>query len=192
LFSSARRIAAPTVTTHDGSQIDTPEPFFQVRRFDAVRGQCQGFPVRLRGFRVAPQTPQEIRARRVVEAVALQIAGLPDRLDEPQALGEAAAHRDRDGVVQRHDRRGRVLEENRVERLDLAPVGLGRGLRARMEGADRGLELVRTRRTEREGGVEAREAFRDLAGLPERAVLLLERNELAADGDARVATRVRA
>ena len=92
---------------------------------------------------------------------------------------------DRDGPVQLDDRRAGEAGELAVERGDLGPVARLVGV----QGRDRRLHDVGAAAAQGEGPVEHRPPLGDLAGVPERAVLVGEQHQLAV-AEARLAAGV--
>ena len=80
---------------------------------------------------------------------------------------------------------GTIRASVAVERGDLHPVGLARVARGGVARGDRRLHLVRARLASPQRRLEQRDAFVDAGPVPDRAVLLLERHELAGVVDAR-------
>ena len=96
--------------------------------------------------------------------------GVPNRDRAPEHRGGVAAH----GIVGERD-------EVVVPGQDLWPVGLAGAPRVVVEGGDRGLDLVApwvTRvRLQGERRLQDTHAFGDLAGVPQAAVLSVERDD---------------
>ena len=91
----------------------------------------------------------------------------------------AFGHRHCDGPVELHNGRRLPPRELAVERGDLRPIRVLRPDCLRVEGRDRGLELVWPRPPQRERAVEQRCAALGQVAVPERAVLLLEQDEVS-------------
>jgi hypothetical protein len=93
-------------------------------------------------------------------------------------------HRDRDGSVKRDHRPRRDALEDLVDGKDLPPVGLPRAWRLVVDRGDRGLK-VGTSRLARQRLLDQRDALGDLGAVPQRAVLLGQRDEAAVRAGAR-------
>ncbi len=88
-------------------------------------------------------------------------------------------HRRGDGAIERHHRIvGHALEQA-IQRQNLRPVGVLGSRRFVVNGRDRGLQLIRANRTPGEGVGDERDAFRDGLPVPQGAILLRERDQIA-------------
>jgi hypothetical protein len=101
-------------------------------------------------------------------------------VDQPETGLRAVAHRDGCRPVERDDGRRPQREEPVVQRHDLRPVGVVRGVRLGMHGRDRGLDLIRPRRAEGERATEQRQPLLDLRAIPEPPILIGEEHHLSA------------
>ena len=99
-------------------------------------------------------------------------------------------HRDGDRVVERHHRVVRHPLEQAVERQDLRPVRVLGARRLVVHGGNRRLQLIRADRAARQRRRDQRDAFRDRPPIPQRAILLVERNQLAVSAGSRAAAGV--
>ena len=139
------------------------------------------------GFRVRRGRGRQVASQLVqVSAHGVPSVPLPEHLAQPVGLAkpggrvEEVAHRDR-----APEHRGGVLahrvvgERNElvVPGEDLRPVGLLCACRVVVEGGDGGLELVATRAPNRQCRLQDADALGDLAGVPQAAVLSVERDE---------------
>ena len=111
-------------------------------------------------------------------------------LDELQACLGRAREGQRGGAVDADDGRGCAAVQLGVERGDLRPVGRRGVGGGGVQRGDGGLQLVGPGRSWRQGLVERMGALGDPATVPERAVLAIQRDVLAAFVDARVAAGV--
>ena len=109
----------------------------------------------------------------------LELAGCGEAVDERETRLGTLGHRHRDGAVELDDRGRLEGGQLPVEHRDLPPVGGGRVGRARVQRGDRGLEQERAGLAHAQPPHEDRAALGDLLAVPERAVLLLERHEVA-------------
>ena len=96
--------------------------------------------VRGRGLRLAPHSPQQLRAHRVEQVVSLEI----EPIYQSQRLISAIDFRDDHGPIERNHRARRQRHPLIVDREDLAPVGVRRIARVTVDRVDGGLQLVRT------------------------------------------------
>jgi hypothetical protein len=85
-------------------------------------GKTEGPFVGSSGFNCSPQSPAEIRPRRVRQMVVPQIAQCEDGVDEHKTRQRTVAHRHRDSAVQFDYGRRIGPHEHVVERDDLSPV----------------------------------------------------------------------
>ncbi len=113
------------------------------------------------------------------EAVLAQGARGAEPIDARQPLFQPLRHGKGDRVVERHDGRRRQPDQLPVQIGDLGPIGVISRPRTRMSRCNCGLQLVGTRALVPQGLIELLQALRDLDPLPDRAVLILERHELA-------------
>ena len=152
----------------------------QVVSFDAL-GRSHG------GGRVLIGGRLELAAE-LVEVGADRVPLVPVAEGHPHSLGlretgaSAGDVSDRNGSVEDS---GRVIvlrivaegDQVVVPREDLWPVGLRRRPGVGVKRGDRGLDLVATRALLGERALQDRDTVGDLGGVPERAVLLVERDE---------------
>ncbi len=101
-------------------------------------------------------------------------------VEQLEAVTRSAHHRDGDRVIQLDHRVVGDRLEQPVEGEDLRPVGRVGGRRLVVDGRDRGLQLVRADRVARERLGDQRHALGDRLPVPERPILLRERDQLAA------------
>ena len=99
-------------------------------------------------------------------------------------------HGERDGVVQDDHRVIGHSFEHAVEREDLAPVGVFDARRLVVNGGNRRLQLVRAYRALRQRSLTSATPSAIACSVPERAVLLRQRDELAVRSGAREPARV--
>ena len=99
-------------------------------------------------------------------------------------------HRRRDRVIERDDRIVGHALEHLVQREDLRPVGILGARRLVVDGGDRRLQLILANATLRQRRAGERHAFGDGSPIPQRSILLVERNQLAIGSRARRTTRV--
>ena len=149
----------------------------------------EGALVRGAGVRRSPEPPAQLRARGVRETVVQQIAALEDGVDERQTRRRAVAHRHRDRAVQLDHRGGVRSRQHVVEADDLRPVGRGGGRRLGVHRRDRRLNRVRADPPRRQRPLHEPRALRDLIPVPQRAVLIVEQDQLARRRRARRAPR---
>ena len=109
-----------------------------------------------------------------------------DRVRQREPLACTVRERHRHRQVQLDDRRRGEVEQPAVEQRDLGPVRLVLGV----QGCDRRLQLVRARHPQRQPALERRARLRNLAGVPERPVLVVEEHESSGTGNPRVAACV--
>jgi hypothetical protein len=151
--------------------------------FGRVRGQSAGDAVGGRGFLVAAEAAQQVGAGRVEQVVAVQ----PRRtqvVHRRQARRRAADLGQRDGAVERDDRRGRERVELVVERQDGGPVGAVIGEGEGMDRVDRGLNLVRARLAALDARTDDGLALGDQLPVPQPPVLFGQPDQPAVGGDA--------
>ena len=121
----------------------------------------------------------------------LREAGIVVERREPlEADAGAVHHGGGDGLAEPHHRALRDLHEHAIEGEDLRPVG---GVRARglvVHGRDGGLDLIRTDNSARQRRAHEGHALLDLGSIPERAILLIERDELPVRSRSRGAPRI--
>jgi hypothetical protein len=96
-----------------------------------------------------------------------------------QTRGRPVGHRDGDRAVQFDDRTGRQADELPVQTNDLRPIGRRRVGRLSVDRRDRRLHLVDARTAAAQRPVEQRERLGDLATVPGRAVLILQRDQVS-------------
>ena len=77
-------------------------------------------------------------------------------------------------------------QERLVERGDLRPIRRGFGVQS----GDRRLQLIRARTSQSQGALERSLPCRDLLGVPEVSVLVLQEHERSVRSNARVASRI--
>ena len=118
--------------------------------------------------------PHRVEAVRLLEA-GVVVEGSEQR--EPGARAVDAGEGDR--AVECDDGARSDALQHLVQGEDLRPVGRRIRRRLVVHGRDRGLHLIRTDRPGAQGALDQGDALGDLAGIPERAVLLGERDELA-------------
>ena len=116
------------------------------------------------------------------EPVVAELRG--DLVDKSEPALRSVRHRDRDGAVQRHDRRRLDRAEPSVQERDLLPIRVRLGVQSR----DCSLQLIRARARQRERTLERGLAGGDLLLVPQRAVLVGEQHQAALVVDARRAT----
>ena len=124
------------------SDIEFGDAAAEVAAFDGVGGESQGALVAFAGLDVSGHAAEQIGAGGVIEVIRIEFAGDAEAVDQRQAVFEPGTHGDRDGVVQRDDRRGLERGENGIERGDLGPVGLSCGACFSVDRGDCGLELI--------------------------------------------------
>jgi hypothetical protein len=101
------------------------------------------------------------------------------RVEDRQAGVRAVRYAKRHGAVDRHDRRRVELGQGLVERRDLRPVGAVEVRRLGVQRGDRRLDHVGTGAPQLQRADERGAAVCDPARVPARAVLILERDEVA-------------
>jgi hypothetical protein len=117
-------------------------------------------------FLVAAEAAQQVGSGRVEQVVAVQ-ARKTQVVHRGQACRRAADLGQRDGAVERDDRRRRQRVQLVVERRDGAPVGAVKGGGEGVDRVDGGLELVRARLTALDARTDDRLAFCDQPPVPE-------------------------
>ena len=125
------------------------------------------------------------------QVVVVERAAGGQGVDQQQPRRRPLGHRDRDGAVERDDRRRQHAPELVVEQRDLAPVGrLGaRGLC--VHGGDRRLQRVGAgRAAQGQRALDERQRLADHGAVPAFAILVLEQHELAVAARAGGAPRV--
>ena len=128
------------------------------------------------------------------QVVVGELAPLGELVDQREPAIEVAGHRHRDGPVEPHDGRGHRQLERVIQRGDPAPFDVWLDVAAgdlglETVGADCGIGSRPPAPTNPTIG-EQRFGLRDLIVMPAAAVLILERDQVAARVDARVAAGV--
>ena len=111
-------------------------------------------------------------------------------LEEREPFGRSPRHRDRHRVVQRDHRVVGHTHEHAVERDDLRPVRVVGARGFVVHRRDRGLQEIRAHRAARHRVGHELHALRDRFLVPERSILLVERDDLAVRSRSRGAPRV--
>jgi hypothetical protein len=132
------------------------------------------------GHCAIPGALVEVAAHRVQPVVAGDPGIAIERRQQPESLCRPAHHGCGHGMVERHHRVVRHRLQQVVEPEDPGPVGRFRAPRRAVQPRDRGLELVGADGAARQGAGEDRGALGDAALVPAPAVLLVERDQLAA------------
>ena len=124
------------------------------------------------------------------QGVVGEIAARQDRVDQRETGGGAVAHRDGRGAIELDDRRGIRADEDVVEAGDLPPVGPVRRRRLGVDRRDRRLQRVRPEAPRRQRALDQRRSLGDLRAVPQRAILLVQQDDLAVRGRAPGAARL--
>src|SRR2546430_1501776 len=155
--NSLRRVGGPPRLLPSIDVVQSPAgrgPIEKQRALATVAGQRRGALELLAGLGAAAELRQEVAAHARQEVVPLE-RRLPDeRVDEREPGRRPVGHRERDGAVELHDRRG---GQQLVQGGDPRPVGLPGGTRPGVARRDGGLHRVRAA-TQRLGLVESGEA----------------------------------
>ena len=123
------------------------------------------------------------------QVVALELAGLGQRVDERESRARSLHHRHRRRAVERHDRRGLHPLEQLVEAHDLRPVGVLGARRLTVQRRDRRLQRERARALT-QTFLDEGQRLRDQRLVPAAAVLIFQQDEVAGVVQARLAPRV--
>ena len=81
------------------------QPSLEESPFRFLLRETEGPFVGVSGFRRSPQSPAEIRPRRMDQMIVPQIATCEDGVDERKTRQRAVMHRDRDSTIQLDYRR---------------------------------------------------------------------------------------
>jgi hypothetical protein len=119
------------------------QPAFEKAALAVIGRQRNRSSIARRRFYGPSEPAQEIGPRRMKKMVAVQIAGLGQRVDERERGFRSVHHGDRHCAVQRHDGRGLHPLEHIVEPDDLRPVRLFGAGRLTMQRRDRRLQRER-------------------------------------------------
>ena len=128
-------------------------------------GEAEGPFVGGLGVRRFPQSPTQIRPRRVRQVIVPQIASREDGVNEGKPRQRAITHRYRDGPIQLDHRRWLRPNQHVVESDDPGPVRAGRTGSLGMHGRDRRLERVRSDSARRQRPFHQRGPLRDLSSV---------------------------
>jgi len=126
-------------------------------------------------FGPARQTAQQIGPGCVELRIVIQRPG--KRFDLSQCGGQHTGFGQRHRAVLPDDRRRLHPQEAVVKQGDLASVGAAARFRLHMQGGDGGLDLKRTRRVARYCPVQQAQLLADHHGVPQAAILRLQRHE---------------
>ena len=140
--------------------------------------EAHRLPVGLRGFLVPSQASQELAPGGVEWVVAPENPHLAERLDLRKAGRGALEMSHPDRAVERDDRRGSARQERVVARDHFRPVGCGEAAGQRVARGDLGLEVVLGELVALGGLPEVLEPAPDHPRVPQRAVLLVQQQQL--------------
>ena len=155
------------------------ESSFQKTGFFGRAGQRDGRAIAFGSLKVATQPRQKIRATGVKGLVAREFAVVLNGGQQAQTSFWAIGIRQRQRLVDPQDRIGKSCVEHIIKRDDLRPVGCVETLGLRMDGANRRLQAITTRRRATLSSFRERHPLGNPRLIPSRAVLRLERHELA-------------
>jgi hypothetical protein len=125
---------------------------------------------------VAAEAAEQVGPDRVEQVVAVQLQAV----HQGERGGRALDLGHRDGPVEGHHRARGHGQELVVEGDDLPPVGVGQGRRVAVDGVDGGLELVGAGLVAAQAAPDDGLALGDAVAVPAAAVLVAQRDEVAA------------
>ena len=115
---------------------------------------------------------------------------LVERFEQRQSGTRTFDHRSRDCMIELHDGIVGHPSQHAVEREDLRPVRVLGARRLIVQRCDSRQQLILADRSARQGSADERDAFGDRLLVPQRSILLVERDQLAERSGARRAARV--
>jgi hypothetical protein len=144
-----------------------------------VVGQRNRPPIGRPGPVDVARTVEQLRPAGVQGLVAGEAVVVFERREQFEPRVGAVDVSDGDGAVDGDDGRRVDLLESPVERRDLGPICLRDRRCLRVDGGDRGLQLVRAGAAQPHGPVEDGDALAEQGGVPTGAVLRVEADGLA-------------
>src|SRR5260370_47898 len=170
------------------SLFQLPNPFLQELPLRFLLGQRQSFLIRSPSLSGPAQPAVQIGTGRMRQVVICQFAMFQHRVDMLQSGLWAIAHGNGHGTIEMGYRRRVNSHQLVVKRNNLPPVGRSGRFRFSMNGRDRSLQRVSTEAAGVQGLLHQGPSLRDLLPVPERAVLIVQQNQLSGRRGSRGAT----
>src|ERR1700693_2545870 len=160
-----------------------PNPLWQKWPLWSLLGQLQRLLIRRPSLSCPAEPAAHICTGGMRQVIICQFAMLQHRVDMCQACFWTVAHGNGHGTIELYNGRRLNSLQSVVERNNLPPVGRSDRFRVRMNGRNCSLQCVGAEAAGLllglQGFLQQRHSLRDLLPVPERAVLILQQNQLS-------------